>query len=298
MKRRAVGRHVVLGLVLGLLVMPPPPARAQWTVFDPTNYALQIERMVQDAARWLETIDKYAKDIEHYAQMYEKAVEQLTTLKGVLKIVDEQLAKHKDLIYLVNDVGRLIRESFALRNQLESLVLLRIRALKRIDDRIRRGVLNLEQDKLDFETYLRHTIGRSARDTLSTRVRLAEMDNQLAFWLDEKQKLEAQIAKYNGMYEEAVEQLDAETRKPPDKQRDVQALGEAVNHYEELIADLTRQHAELTEKINERTARHGVRIQDMENFAHQVVSTNQAWDSLMETHDNLKATLDDLILGP
>ncbi|MDQ3688006.1 MAG: hypothetical protein M3430_20720 [Acidobacteriota bacterium] len=297
MKRLFLVRHITVGFVLGMLIMPPQTARAQWTVYDPANHATQVERMIQDAARWLETINKYAKDFEHYAEMFDKAVEQLTTLKGMLTIADEQLAKHKDLIFLVHDVGKIIRKSFALHEQLESLVLHRIAALKKIDDRIRNGILDIDQDKLDFETYLRHTIGRSAQDTLSKRIRLAQTDNQLAFWLDEKQKLESQIAKYNELYKEAIDKFEAETNKPLDQQRNVQALSEAVNHYEDLIIELTRQHAELTEKITDRTAQYGVRIQDMENFARRVVSVNAAWDSLMVTHDNLKATLDDLILG-
>lgn len=297
MKRSSFGHHIVLGLLLGLLVLPPQPAQAQWTVYDPANHQTHIQKMTQDAARWLETIDKYRKDLEHYIKMFDKAVEQLTTMKGVLNTVDEQLAKHKDLIFMVHDVGRIIRGSFRLHEQLESLVLHRIRALKNIDDRLRRGILDIDQDKRDFETYLRHTIGRSARDTLSQRVRLAQMDNQLAFWLDEKQKLEAQIAKYNELYKEAHQKFEEETNKAPDQQRNVQSLAETVNHYEEMIAELTRQHAELIEKINDRTAKHGVRIQDMENFAHQVTSLNEAWDSLVVTKESLKATLDDLVAG-
>ncbi|MGH9914186.1 MAG: hypothetical protein ACRD63_02720, partial [Pyrinomonadaceae bacterium] len=70
-----------------------------------------------------------------------------------------------------------------------------------------------------------------------------------------------------------------------------------IAHYESLIAGLERQRAELTEKINDRTAKYGVRIQDMENFARQVVTVNAAWDSLIVTHDNLAKTLDDLVLG-
>ena len=185
MERSTFANQIVLGLVLGLLIIPPQPAQAQWTVYDPINNATQIERMIQDAARWLETVDKYRKDIEHYARMYEKAVEQLTTLKGVLKTVDEQLAKQKDLIRFVNDVGQIVRGSFQLYEQLERLVLYRIRALKNIDDRIRNGIFDEEADKRDFENYLRYTIGRSSRDSLARMTRLAQIDSQLAFWVDE-----------------------------------------------------------------------------------------------------------------
>ncbi len=297
MKRSTMTYHVVLGTLIGLLLIPPQPVQAQWTVYDPANHATQIERMIQDAARWLETIDKYRKDIEHYAKMYDKAVEQLTTMKGVLKTVDEQLAKHKALIFFINDVGQIVRGSFRLYEQLESLVLHRIRALKNIDDRLRNGIFDLEQDKRDFETYLKYTMGRSARDTLSQRVRLARMDTQLAFWLDEKAKLEVQIATYNKLYKQAKEKYDAELRKPTAQQNNVQHLAEVVAQYAQLIAMLTAQHAELTAKINDRTAQHGVRIQDMENFARQVVATNDAWKTLTRARDQIAATLDRLVLG-
>jgi len=297
MRRSNVTYYLVIGLLLGLLVMPPQPAQAQWTVYDPANHATQIERMIEDAARWLETIDKYRKDIEHYAKMYDKAVEQLTTMKGVLKTVDEQLAKHKDLIFFVNDVGRIVRDSFRLYEQLERLVLHRIRALKNIDDRIRNGIFDIEQDKRDFETYLKHTMGRSARDTLSQRVRLAQMDTQLAFWLDEKQKLEKQIATYNELLKKAREELSRELNKSPQNQRNVQLLVETCIHYESMVSELTRQHAELTAKINDRTAQHGVRIQEMENFARQVVAVNDAWKSLTRARDKIAATLDQLVSG-
>ncbi len=296
-KRLTVTHHIILGLLLGLLVMPPRPVQAQWTVYDPAQFTLQLEKKIEEAARWLETVDKYRRDIEQYVRMYEKAVEQLTTLRGMLNVVDEQLAKQKNLIFFVNDVGRIIRGSFTLYRELENMVLLRIRALKNIDDRLRNGILDLDQDKRDFETYLRYTIGRSARDTLSQRVRLAQRDTQLAFWMDEKQKLETQIATYNRLYKDAKAQYEDEMRKPPDQQNNIQHLAESIAHYETLIAELTRQHAELTEKINERVAQYGVRIQDMENFARQVVSTNEAWRSLMVTRDNLTATLDDLVAG-
>ncbi len=297
MKRLTIVRHIALGLLLGLLVLPPRPAQAQWTVYDPINNATQIERMIQDAARWLETIDKYRQDIEYYAKMFDKAVEQLTTLKGVLKTVDEQLAKHKDLIYFVNDVGKIIRGSFKLYEQLESLVLHRIQALKKIDDRIRRGIFDLDQDKRDFETYLKYTIGRSARDTLSTRVRLAQMDTQLAFWLDEKQKLEKQIAEAHRLLKQAQERHEIETNKASPNQRNIQHLNDTIFFYTNLIAVLTTQHAELTAKITERINKHGVRIQDMENFARQVVATNDAWKSLTRARDQIAATLDRLVLG-
>ena len=47
--------------------MPTQPAQAQWTVFDPTSYAAQIQEMAREMDRWMQTI-------QHYTAMYDKAV--------------------------------------------------------------------------------------------------------------------------------------------------------------------------------------------------------------------------------
>lgn len=289
--------YVMTGIVLGCLLIAPLPAQAQWTVYDPTNHVTQIERMVQDAARWLETIDKYRKDIEHYAKMYDKAVEQLTTMKGVLKTVDEQLARHKALVAMIGDVGKIVKDSFKLYGQLEAMVLHRIAALKRIDDRLRNGIFDLEQDKRDFEQYIKYTMGRSARDSLATRARIAAADNQLAYWLDEKAKVEFQIAKLHEQLKILDGLLTIELAKSASSKNEVAHINDQITQIQSLLAALARTHAELTEKITKRLQEHGARIQDMENFGRQVVATNDAWKSLMRTRDQIAATLDRLVLG-
>jgi len=35
MKRRNLSVHLAIGLLIGLVIIPPPPVQAQWTVFDP-----------------------------------------------------------------------------------------------------------------------------------------------------------------------------------------------------------------------------------------------------------------------
>ncbi len=297
MINRKPGCYVMTGIVLGCLLIAPLPAQAQWTVYDPANHATQIERMVQDVARWLETIDKYRKDIEHYAKMFDKAVEQLTTMKGVLKTVDEQLARHKALAGLIADVGKIVRDSFKLYEQLENMVLHRIAALKRIDDRLRNGILDPEQDKRDFEQYIKHTMGRGARDTLASRARIAAADNQLAYWLDEKAKVEFQIAKLHQQLRVLDAMLKAEMAKPASSRNEVTHINDQITQIQVLLAALARTHADLSEKITKRLQQHGARIQDMENFARQVVATNDAWQSLTRARDQIAATLDRLVLG-
>ncbi len=60
-------KQILMSLVLAsiLLGFEPKPVRAQWTVFDPTQYTLQLAKKIEEAARWIETIN-------HYIAMYEK----------------------------------------------------------------------------------------------------------------------------------------------------------------------------------------------------------------------------------
>ncbi len=88
--RRAFSFHLVTGLLLGLLLVPAQPVQAQWTVFDPTQYALQVQKKIEEATRWVETV-------KHYATMVDKTIQQLTTMQGILRNVDEQLARNARL---------------------------------------------------------------------------------------------------------------------------------------------------------------------------------------------------------
>ncbi len=285
------------GAMIGVLLLGARPAQAQFTVYDPANHATQIEEAIKDAARWLETVDKYARDLEHYARTYEKAVEQLTTMKGVLKTVDEQFAKHKAMINLVNDLGTIIRGAFTLRDQLERLVLHRMQALKNIDGRLRNGIFDPAADARDFEQYLRYTIGRSARDTLARRERFAKADVQLGYWLDEKQKLEAEIAEVYRQLKAAEKMLTTEMATPVATRRDTTALTLTINNLSARLAALQAKHAELMEKITKRIEQHGVRIQEMENFGRQVVAVNDSWSTIQKVKADIARTLDNLVLG-
>lgn len=98
---------IIIGVLIAALLMPVP-VQAQWTVFDPTNYALQIKKQVEELNRWLETINQYTR-------MYENAVGQLTNLKGILRTADEFLAQDKRMRMLMSNWGRSSAFPFALR---------------------------------------------------------------------------------------------------------------------------------------------------------------------------------------
>jgi hypothetical protein len=129
--------HLVLGLLVGVFIMPPSVARAQWTVYDPAQYTLQISKKIEEANRW----------IEHHT----KLVEQLTTLKGVLQKTEDLVAKQNNAITTMSNIGRTVHGAYQLKNQVVAIVTTRLRWLKSIDDRLRNGIFDPDADMRDFD---------------------------------------------------------------------------------------------------------------------------------------------------
>src|SRR5262245_62459612 len=100
-------KHLLLGILVGLMLMPST-VQAQWTVFDPAQYSLQIERQIEEANRWLERVRQYSEEIN-------KLAEQLSTMKGVLGQA-EKLVLHNDaLTRTMAQIGQTVRDVFALK---------------------------------------------------------------------------------------------------------------------------------------------------------------------------------------
>ena len=146
MKTRNLSVHLVIGLLIGLLLIPAQPAQAQWTVFDPTQYALQVQKKIEEATRWVQTV-------EHYGTMVDKAIQQLSTMQGVLRTAEEQLSRNVRLVRLVSSVAQIIRGSYLLERHLETMIRYRISMLQNIDDRLKAGIFNPEADLNDLENY-------------------------------------------------------------------------------------------------------------------------------------------------
>ena len=61
--------------------------------------------------------------------------------------------------------------------------------------------------------------------------------------------------------------------------------------------ELEKEHAQSQDKITERAAKYGLRLQDMENFAFSIMAATDGWLSLQETKDQIEHTLTDLIIN-
>src|SRR5215510_14133940 len=165
MNRPTLARQICLGLLIGVLITPTQTAQAQWTVFDPSQYALQVKKRLEEA--------------ERYVKMFDNAVKQYTTLKGVLEKTEDLVAKQRNAITTMSNIGRTVRGVYQLKEQFEAIVISRMGALKSINERLRKGIFDPEADMRDFEEYLRNSIGRSSQDTVANLQRLMKMDNQL-----------------------------------------------------------------------------------------------------------------------
>ena len=62
------------------------------------NTFSKLEKKIEEATRWIETINQYIEIYEKAVKQYEKMVESVTNLRGILDKVDEQIMRHKQLI--------------------------------------------------------------------------------------------------------------------------------------------------------------------------------------------------------
>jgi chromosome segregation ATPase len=282
-------RQVVIGLILGLFIMPAPIAQAQWTVYDPAQYALQWEKRIEEANRWIQTIS-------HYARIYENAVQQLTTIKGVLTQAERLVFHNSVWLATMSDIGRTVRGVFLLKNQLEALVRTRIRAIKAINDRLHNGIFDPDADLRDFEEYLKDSIGRTSQDTVANLERLARMDNQLERLLYEMQTASARKAGAEAQKKQAQANLDKELAKPESQRcaSCISDLKQEISNCELLITQLDADISRLQAEIVTRTKKYNVVLEERVNFGQQVQSSNDAWNSFNKDKDELTKLLDEI----
>src|SRR5204862_2544749 len=111
-------RCLLLGVLIGDFLLPST-VQAQFTVFDPAQYSLQIERQIEEANRWLERV-------KHYTDEINKMVEQITTMKGVLTQAEKLVLHNANLTRTMAQIGQTVRDVFALKRAMETMVISRL----------------------------------------------------------------------------------------------------------------------------------------------------------------------------
>src|SRR5262245_17244487 len=283
-KSNTLLHEMLCGLLLGLLIMPAQPVRAQFLggiVFDPKAYALKIEEKIENANRFLQTV-------RHYQETF-------TSLRGILATVERNLAKDMEVAHLTVDIGTVIHGAYMLQNQVRNMVKYEIASLQQIDDRLRNGIFDPDKDLADLEEYLIYSMGRSSRQTIQRAVRTALADAQVSKWVTDRRLLQISLA-------EAYYKLNA-YRKRLEREKNntdpmvIKSLNEAIQQIEMQIIDLKKSIAELSDKIEERIKAHGLRLSDMENFGYSIESTSMAWEGLLNSKSQIADTFDAAFLN-
>lgn len=274
-------RCLLLGMLIGDTVLPST-VQAQWTVFDPAQYSLQIERQIEEANRWLERVKQYSEEIN-------KLAEQLSTMKGVLGEAEKLVLHNNNLTRTMAQIGQTVRDVFALKRAIESMVVSRLSMIKSIKTRLLSGIFDPEADLRDFEDYLRNSIGRQEQDKIATMNRIAMFDATLARLYHDLQTAQARQAATAQQMKLAKDKLDAELAKPQADQcaSCISDLKVEIASCEKMIVDLDTQITSLSTQIEHRMKRYNLTMEERVRIANRVKATDEAWSSLNIVKDSI-----------
>lgn len=274
-------KQLILGALIGI-ILAPSTTQAQWTVFDPAQYALQIERQIEEANRWLERV-------KHYSEEINKLAEQLSTLKGVLGQAEKLVLHNNNLTRTMAQIGQTVRDVFALKRAIETMVISRLNMIKSIKTRLMTGIFDPDADLRDFEDYLRNSIGRQEQDKIATLNRIAMFDATLARLYHDLQTAQARQAATAQQMKQAKDKLDAELAKPQTEQcaSCISDLKVEIASCEKMIADLDTQITNLSTQIEDRVKLYNLTMEERVRIANRVRATDEAWNSLNIVKDSI-----------
>ena len=280
---------IVSSLLIGIDVRP---VQAQWTVFDPSQYALQVAKKVEEAARWVETINHYIQTYEQAVRRYEKMVESVTNLRGILDKVDEQIMRHKQLITTYATLGRLIRGTFELKKRIEATITSQIHSVVNIARRLKNGIFDMEANKRDLDDFLRHSIGRSAGAELANLERLAKLDSELERMLFDRENILLDLAKLYEERERIADETRAISANPSANQDGVHSLIDQMLAVNLRITTVEGQLRELEAKIQAKFVAYGLKIEQMTEFGKEIRRTTEMMTGITQASDSFLRELE------
>lgn len=287
-------KQIIMSLILTsiLIGFDVKPVQAQWTVFDPTQYALQLSKKIEEAARWVETINHYVSMYEKAVQQYQKMVESVTNLRGILDKVDEQITRHKQLISTYATLGKLIKDSFELKRRIENTITSQIQSVVNISRRLRNGIFDMDQNRRDLDDFLRHSIGRRADAELKNLERLAKLDAELERMLYDREMLLLDLAKLYEEREKIAEKIRAIDTTNPENQDGVQSLINQMLAVNSRISEVEGQLLHLNEKIQEKFVKYGIKIEQMTKFGEEIRKTGEMMTGITRASDEFMQELE------
>lgn len=292
--RTGILRQLVLGAILSSLLIgiDVRPVHAQWTVFDPSQYTLQVAKKIEEAARWVETINHYITTYENAVRQYQKMVESVTNLRGILDKVDEQIMRHKQLITTYATLGRLIRGTFELKKRIEATITSQIHSVVNIARRLKNGIFDMEANKRDLDDFLRHSIGRSADAHMSNLERLAKLDSELERMLFDRENLLLDLAKLYEERERIADATRAIAANPDANQDGVQSLIDQMLAVNLRITTVEGQLRELEAKIQAKFIAYGLKVEQMTEFGKEIRRTTEMMTGITRASDSFLRELE------
>ena len=294
MTNRGTVRQIILGVILSsvFIGMDVRPARAQWTVFDPSQYALQVEKKIEEAARWVETINHYIQMYDNAVKQYEKMVESVTNLRGILDKVDEQIMRHKQLITTYANLGRLVRDTFELKKRIETTITSQIHSVVNIARRLKSGIFDMDADKRDLDDFLRFSIGRSADAQMANLERLAKLDSELERMLFDRENMLLDLAKLYEERERIADATRAIAATPDPDQNGVEALINQMLAVNLRITTVEGQLRELEAKIQAKFVTYGLKTEQMTEFGNEIRWTSEMMTGITQASDSFLRELE------
>lgn len=283
---KSIMRYLLIGVLVGDL-LAASTVQAQWTVFDPAQYSLQIQRQIEEANRWLERVKQYSEEIN-------KLSEQLSTMKGVLGEAEKLVLHNNNLTRTMAQLGQTVRDVFALKRAMETMVISRLRMIRSVKMRLENGIFDPEADLRDFEDYLRNSIGRTEQDKIATMNRIAMFDATLARLYHDLQVAQARQAGAAQERKQAKDKLDAELAKPAAEQcaSCIADLKLEIASCDKMIADLDSQITNLSTQIEDRVKRYNLTMEERVRIANRVKATDEAWRNLSIVKDDIFAKIE------
>lgn len=294
MRNNKTARQVVLGVILSSIFIgiDVRPVQAQWTVFDPSQYTLQVAKKIEEAARWVETINHYIQTYEQAVRQYEKMVESVTNLRGILDKVDEQVMRHKQLITTYATIGRLIRGTFELKKRIEATITSQIHSVVNIARRLKSGIFDMEANKRDLDDFLRHSIGRSADAHLANLERLAKLDSELERMLFDRENILLDLAKLYEERERIADETRAISTNPSANQDGVQSLIDQMLAINQRISTVEGQLRELEARIQAKFIAYGLKIEQMTEFGKEIRRSTEMMTGITQASDEFLRELE------
>jgi hypothetical protein len=284
MRKKSPLYQLTLGLLLGAMFMPTQVAQAQFgfptLTHDPLTHQTIIEQKIENAL--------------HYVKIFDNAVKQYSTLKGVLGKAEELVTNQFISKQTMAEIGRTARASFELKDQIQAITTTRLTMLRSMDDRFRRGILDPEADMRDLEDYLRTSIGRSSEDSIANFDRLCKIDPTLERLVSDWRQAQRDRALKQKERAGAIDEKKAELAKPEEKQcfECIAALMEKISACDKQIADYTGRIEGLWSRIEERVKKYHAMMDERIKFAAQVGESNKAWSDFNDTLDGIQRALD------